>query len=70
MFHTFPKCINPKVNFIARLEFELAFFKATVQYFSHYATGTHFHELFDWLSIVDLFVIVVWLFCYSYLFKF
>ena len=27
------------MNVIKRLEFELAYFKATIQYFSHYATG-------------------------------
>ena len=33
---TFPKGISPKVNVIARLEFELAYFEAAVQRFSHY----------------------------------
>ena len=28
--HTFPKGISPKVNVIARLEFELAYFEAAV----------------------------------------
>ena len=37
--HTFPKVISPKVNIMVRLEFELTYFKATVQYISHYATG-------------------------------
>ena len=35
--HTFPKGINLKVN-ITQLEFELAYFKVTVQQFSHYVT--------------------------------
>ena len=34
--YIFPKNISPKVNVIVRLEFEFAYFKATVQYFSHY----------------------------------
>ena len=34
--HTFPKSISPKTNVMARLEFELAYFEATVQHFSHY----------------------------------
>ena len=32
--------ISLKVNIIAQLEFELAYFKATVQHFSYYATET------------------------------
>ena len=35
----FPKSISPKVNVIARLEFELAYYDVIVQHFSHYATG-------------------------------
>ena len=38
--HTFPKGISPKLNFISRLEFELAYFKAAVLYLSHHAMGT------------------------------
>ena len=38
--HTFPKGISPKMNAIAQLEFELAFFEAADQHFSHYTTGT------------------------------
>ena len=33
---TFPNCIIPKVNEIARLEFELAYFVAVVSDFHHY----------------------------------
>ena len=29
-FHTFPKGISTQMNLIARLEFELAYFEATV----------------------------------------
>ena len=39
-FHPFSKVIISKVNVIAWLEFELAYFKAIVQHFSHYAMGT------------------------------
>ena len=35
--YTFPKGISPKVNVIAQLEFELAYFEAAVQRYSHYA---------------------------------
>ena len=38
MVHIFPKGLSSKVNEIARLEFELAYFKAAVQLLSHYAT--------------------------------
>ena len=34
--HTFLNVINPKVNVIARLEFELADFDVVVLNFSHY----------------------------------
>ena len=37
-FHAFPKGINPKVNKMAQLEFELAYFEAAVQHISHDAT--------------------------------
>ena len=39
-FHAFSKSISPKVNVIAQLEFELAYFKVAVQHSSHYATET------------------------------
>ena len=45
--HTFPKGISPKVNVIARLEFELATYDVAVQL----ATETHLNqkglELYD-----------------------
>ena len=34
--HTFPKGICPKVNVIARLEYELAYYDSAVQRFNHY----------------------------------
>ena len=34
--HAFPKGISPKVNIIARLEFELANFEVAVQRVNHY----------------------------------
>ena len=36
--NTFPKIISPKVNVITWLEFELAYFEAAVQHFTHYTT--------------------------------
>ena len=39
-FHTFPKNICPKVNVIARLVFELAFYESAVQRFNRYTTRT------------------------------
>ena len=36
--HTFPKDICPKVNVIARLEFELAYYDFAVHHFNHYTT--------------------------------
>ena len=37
--HTFPHGISLKVNVIAQLEFEQAYFEAAIHYISHYATG-------------------------------
>ena len=36
--HTFPKGICPKVNVIAQLEFELAYYDSAFQRFNHYTT--------------------------------
>ena len=38
--HTFPKGICPKVNVIARLEYELASYDSAVHRFNHYTTRT------------------------------
>ena len=38
--HAFLKSISPEVNVTGRLEFELAYFEAAVEHFSHYTTGT------------------------------
>ena len=40
MVHTFPKGICPKVNVIARLEYELAYYDSAVHRFNHYTTRT------------------------------
>ena len=37
-FVTFQKCISPKVNVIARLEFEPAYYDNLVLHVSHYAS--------------------------------
>ena len=38
--HTFPDGICPKVNVIARLEYELAYYDSEVHHFNHYTTRT------------------------------
>ena len=38
--HTFPKGICPKVNVIARLKYELAYYDSAVHRFNHYTTMT------------------------------
>ena len=38
--HIFPKDTNPKVNIIAWMEFEPAYYDAAVQHISHYTTKT------------------------------
>ena len=40
VLRTFPKGISPKVNVIARLGFELAYYDSAGQYFNHYITRT------------------------------
>ena len=40
MVHTFPKDICPKVNVIARLEFELAYYDPAVHRFNHFTPMT------------------------------
>ena len=37
---SYPTGISPKINIAMRLEFELAYFEASVQHFNHYATET------------------------------
>ena len=43
-FHAFPKSICPKMNPIAWLEFELAYYDSTIQRFNHYATRNPPHS--------------------------
>ena len=40
MVHTFTKGICPKVNVIARLEFELVYYDSAVHRFNHYTRRT------------------------------
>ena len=44
--HIFPKGIYPKVNIIARLEFELAYYDVAVQCFNNYTKRTPTQLLF------------------------
>ena len=44
--HTFRNVISLKVNVIAQLKFELAYFLTTVKDVSHYAMDTFFVSLF------------------------
>ena len=37
--HAFPKSINPKVNIIVWLEFELSYFEVTVQHINPHTMG-------------------------------
>ena len=41
--HTFPKGICPKVNIIARLAYELAYYDSAVQLVNHYTTRRNPH---------------------------
>ena len=40
-FHHFLNCINPKLNVIVRVDFELAYYHFAVLHINHYATETH-----------------------------
>ena len=40
MIQAFPEGISPKVNAVAQLEFEFAYYDVTVQHVSHYVPGT------------------------------
>ena len=42
--HSFPKGICPKVNVIARLELELAYYDSAVRRFNHYTTRIPPHQ--------------------------
>ena len=52
--HTFPKGICPKVNVIARLEYELAYYDSAVHRFNHCTTRTPLHSTVSkWMNNVD-----------------
>ena len=53
MVHSFPMSICPRVNVIARLEFELAYYDSAVQPFNHYTSGTPLALLNGDLSILN-----------------
>ena len=44
-FHAFRKDISPKVNVIAQLEFELAYYDVTAKHVSRYATMSSFSPI-------------------------
>ena len=41
--YTFCKGISPKVNVMARLEFELVYYDVAIQHASYYSTGTPYN---------------------------
>ena len=53
--HTFPKGICPKVNVIARLQCELAYYDSAVHRFNQYTTRTHPPERFRRFEIKKLY---------------
>ena len=53
----FPNAITPKVNVIARLEFELIYFEATVQHFRHYTSNTSKGNIWNLGTVWKLFVL-------------
>ena len=56
MFNTFPKSISLKVNVIARLDFELAYWDLAFKHVNHDTTGDFsFIYLVDELNIPDTF---------------
>ena len=59
-FNTFFMCINQNVNAIAWLKFELAYFEATVQHFSH-------SHIVDSFAKSILFKTFTWNYIYIYI---
>ena len=52
--HTFPKGICPKVNVIARLGFELAYYDSVSHLLNHYATRTPPSFYFDKIVFLQI----------------
>ena len=50
--------ISPKVNLIAWLEFELAYFRATVKHFRRYVTETS-PSLLVWFGLIGLYGLLI-----------
>ena len=50
--YIFPKGICPKVNIIAQLELELAYYDSAVQHFNCYTTGDTTH-IDLWIDLLD-----------------
>ena len=57
--HTFLKGISPKVNVIAWLVLELAYFEAAVQYFSHYSMEITLDN-YDGIFFICYVALVIW----------
>ena len=57
--HTLPKRICPKVNVIARQEYELAYYDSAVHRFNHYTTRTP-HLVDIGLLPVDIGLLLLW----------
>ena len=43
-FMPFPKGVSPKINAVARLKFELAYYDVALQKVSNYATGNSLYK--------------------------
>ena len=54
--HTFPKSIRLKVNIMASLEFELAYYDFAVEHLSHYTMGSIPPRGFEKYNLMNLFV--------------
>ena len=52
--HTFSKSDCPKVNVIARVEYELAYYDSAVYRFNHYTTRTYKIKIFEIEQIITL----------------
>ena len=50
--HTFPKGICSKVNVIARLEYELAYYDSAVHRYNHYTMRTPPFKNYSWPTVV------------------
>ena len=56
--YSFLKDVSPKVNIVAWLEFELAYYNVSLQHVNHYAMGTSLYTLVFYLELIKFILLV------------